>query len=114
MKQFRLSKDDLRSKLMSRQHKPLEEYGGAPIVVRKTRPDGTQYVVGVRLEVKKDPASSDCAQGESSDEEEEEPGGMCGNDVLEVEQSLLERERRVPLATTTLAPGCDSDDEEEV
>ena len=46
---YRLSKDDLQTRLKSRQPKPLAEYTGPPNLITKHREDGTPYVIGSRL-----------------------------------------------------------------
>ena len=46
---YRLSKDDLQSKLKSRQPKPLDQYTGPANLVRMHREDGTPYVLGKKI-----------------------------------------------------------------
>jgi regulator of replication initiation timing len=49
LSKYRLSKDDLQSKLKSRQPRPLEEYGGPSNLVKMHREDGTPFVLGAKF-----------------------------------------------------------------
>lgn len=87
---------------------------------RKVRPDGSEYIVGVRKSVRKaqtpppkEDSSSDDGERNTCDEN---VNVLILDDSDETKQAEEEGdwERIVPLAVTTLAPGVDSEDEEQV
>jgi hypothetical protein len=49
LSKYRLSKDDLQSKLKSRQPRPLDEYSGPSNLVKMQRDDGTPFVLGTKF-----------------------------------------------------------------
>jgi len=126
LEQLRLSKDDLRLKLQSRQHKPLSEYKGPLNIVKKQRPDGTEYVVGVnsrpapakpvadlRQTIKgKAAAGKENARGarEEVGSSESEAAGKALQAAAEAYIEVM----RIPAVSSTLpAPGADQSFDDE-
>lgn len=120
LEQLRLSKEDLRLKLQSRQHKPLSEYKGPANVVKKQRPDGTEYVVGVNSHPAPAKPAADLRQtikgkaaagkenARCTREEEESSESEAAGRALQAAAEAYIEVMRIPGVTTTLpAPGAD-------
>lgn len=112
--QLRLSKDDLRLKLQSRQHKPLTEYKGPVNIVKKTRPDGTEYVVGVTHPVPVKPVADlrDTLKARGGGKENApcaEEESQAANAALSAAAEAYMEVMRIPAMSTTIAaPGADA------
>ena len=118
-----MSKDDLRTKLQSRQHKPLNEYKGPANVMKKVRPDGTEYIVGVPLpKPTVDLSTTMKGKGRASDKEnalsvewtQEENEEVAISMQMAAEGAFREAGRIPAVCNTLPAPGADDSAEIDV